>query len=566
VPVTRNDSEAGFTMIMTVLGLALVASLVAVAVTAVNGTVHTNARDLSRKQAFEAATAGINEYAYHLHSDSGYWTKCTEATGPSALNQKGSTANRRPVPGETGAEYAIELIPNSQTEEAGKGCDPTSVATATATMLETSGAMKGTFRIRATGYAGETSASVTATFKPASFLDYVYFTQLETSDPVTYGSETAIKGAYEQCTKTIEEGRYLQRIPGTSQFCDTISFVSGDNIKGPMHTNDAFVICGEPTLGRNANDPIEVSSEPRGWYSTKEIESAHYNCTGSEKNFLGTFRSKQPVLLPPSTNEELSEIAEPEFRYQGQVRICLSGSTMTVRKGPWTCAGEELTEESKAEAEEKGEKEEVLYSGPLPGNGVVYVGNVSCSGAYSPFDTTYPNSSECGNVYVKGSYTGQLTIAAGNDIVVNGNLTNAGEESVLGLIANNFIRVFHPVHLEKREECHWVYNNGHYESVCEEVTYCSGNANGALSNVQIDAALLAINHSFIVDNYRCGSSLGNLNVRGAIAQKYRGAVGTSGGTGYLKNYEYDERLHTIEPPSFITPVQSDWVIGRETVG
>ncbi len=564
MPVTRDRGEQGFTMIMTILGMALIASLVAVAVAAVNGTVHTNARDLSRKQAYEAAKAGIDEYAFHLHNDSAYWTKCTAVTGPTALNQQGSTANRRPVPGETGAEYALELIPAT----GHSACDPSTVAKATETMLETSGAMKGTFRVRATGYSGKSSASVTATFKPASFLDYVYFTQLETSDPVTYGSEAAIKGAYEQCTKTIEGGRYTERIPGTYQYCDTISFVSGDNIKGPMHTNDAFVICGRPTLGRSANDPIEVSSSAPGWYSTKEIESAHYYCTG-EPDFAGTFRTNSPVLLPPSTNAELGEIAEPEFRYQGQVRICLTGATMTVRRGPWTCAGEQLTEESRLEAEEKGEREEVLYSGPLPGNGVVYVENLSCSGAYSPYDTAYPNSSECGNVYVKGDYTGQLTIAAGNDIIVNGNLTNAGEESVLGLIANNFIRVFHPVRLAHQQSCHWEYRWGHYTWVCEEDTStseCRGNATGALTNVQIDAALLAINHSFIVDNYDCGSSLGTLNVRGAIAQKYRGAVGTSGGTGYLKNYEYDERLHTIEPPSFITPVQSDWVIGRETVG
>ena len=85
---------------------------------------------------------------------------------------------------------------------------------------------------------------------------------------------------------------------------------------------------------------------------------------------------------------------------------------------------------------------------------------------------------------------------------------------------------------------------------------------------RIDAAILAINHSFIVDNYDCGDSLGTLTVHGAIAQKYRGAVGTSGagGTGYLKDYNYDDRLHYIQPPSFIEPVQSDWVIGRETVG
>ncbi|MBS1891408.1 MAG: hypothetical protein JST59_08945, partial [Actinobacteria bacterium] len=82
---------------------------------------------------------------------------------------------------------------------------------------------------------------------------------------------------------------------------------------------------------------------------------------------------------------------------------------------------------------------------------------------------------------------------------------------------------------------------------------------------KIEAALLALQHSFIVDNYRCGARLGTLNVKGAIAQKYRGAVGTTGNSGYVKNYEYDERLKTTEPPSFIEPIKSDWVIGRETV-
>ena len=45
--------------------------------------------------------------------------------------------------------------------------------------------------------------------------------------------------------------------------------------------------------------------------------------------------------------------------------------------------------------------------------------------------------------------------------------------------------------------------------------------------MRIEAAMLAINHSFIVDNYNCGAKLGTLTVKGAIAQKYRGAVGTT---------------------------------------
>ena len=58
-------------------------------------------------------------------------------------------------------------------------------------MLESSGTLKGTFRIRSTGFAGDAKESIVATFKPASFLDYVYFTQRETSDPVTYGTDIA---------------------------------------------------------------------------------------------------------------------------------------------------------------------------------------------------------------------------------------------------------------------------------------------------------------------------------------------------------------------------------------
>ena len=80
-----------------------------------------------------------------------------------------------------------------------------------------------------------------------------------------------IKGAYEQCSKTIAEGRYNASIPNSGgKYCDTISFVTGDFINGPMHTNDAFVICGNPTLGRSAADPIEVSGPPKGWFATTD--------------------------------------------------------------------------------------------------------------------------------------------------------------------------------------------------------------------------------------------------------------------------------------------------------
>ena len=54
---------------------------------------------------------------------------------------------------------------------------------------------------------------------------------------------------------------------------------------------------------------------------------------------------------------------------------------------------------------------------------------------------------------------------------------------------------------------------------------------------------------------------------GAIAQQFRGPVGTGSGstvsTGYLKNYIYNDRLRYREPPFFIDPVQSAWQIVRQ---
>ena len=539
MPVSDRGGEQGFTMIMTMIGLSLIALLVLAAVTAVSSETHLTGYDLGQKRAYEAAKAGIDEYAYNLHTDNGYWSKCTAVPTPNAVNQQGSTANRRPVPGNSGAEYALELVPATT----GPGsCDPTSIVTATASMIESLGQMKGTFRIRSTGFAGKAKASVTATFKPASFLDYVYFTQLETSDPVTYGSEKVIEGAYEQCSKTILAGRTSQKIPNSNQYCRTISFVSGDVINGPLHTNDALVVCGSPTFGRTPSDAIEVSSPPQGWYSTNDsILHAGSGCSGNPK-FTGTYRTNSPVLIPPSTNSQLATIAEPQFRFEKQVRICLNGTSMTVNTS--IKSGNACTTGGT-----------ILYSGPIPANGVVYVSSGTCTGAYTPFGATYPETSECGNVFVHGQYSGQLTIAAENDIVIDDSLVKTNQEGMLGLIANNFIRVYHPT--EEAVIHHW-YGD---ETVC-------ANAPGSLADISIDAAILAINHSFIVDNYDCGDSLGTLHILGAISQKYRGAVGTSGagGTGYLKDYVYDDRLHTITPPSFIEPVQSDWVIGRETVG
>lgn len=541
--LARRD-ESGFALISVLLGIVFASMVVGVAVTAVNGDIRIGKRDLDRKQAYAAAQAGLADYQFHLNKDTDYWSRCTNVPSPNAVNQAGSTARRRAVPGATGATYAIELIPAT-------GQSACNTADPVRTMIETSGVGNGTFRIRSTGFAncaptqtsgGDcTTQRIVATFKRSSFLDYVYFTQLETSDPVTYGNQTTINGAYQQCTKTIAQGRYNAPIPGSNgTYCDVISFIDGERINGPLHTNDALVICGKPIFGRDANDAIEVSSPPRGWFS---------NCSSwnDQPIFRGTFVTNSPVLTPPPTNTSLANV-DGVRSYTGQTKIVLSGTNMTVTNNGSTSTV------------------------PIPSSGVVYIENGACATGFNPFTATYPSNSTCGNALVSGSYSGRLTIATENDIIVEDDILKSNQDAMLGLIANNFVRVKHPICASNDLGC-----TSGTKSQQTAKGSCNSGVNGYVGNpqtqglrdLQIDAAILAIAHSFIVDHYDCGGDLGTLTVNGAISQKFRGAVGTfggwGGGSGYDKNYNYDDRLRYISPPHFLDPLQSAWHMQRMTL-
>jgi hypothetical protein len=122
---------------------------------------------------------------------------------------------------------------------------------------------------------------------------------------------------------------------------------------------------------------------------------------------------------------------------------------------------------------------------------------------------------------------------------------------MLGLIPDKFARVYHPVRRDASGACAGAATSG-----------------TPLTNPKIDAAILALTRSFAVDGHECGPVYGTLTVRGAIAQKYRGTVGTiSGGsavTGYIKNYQYDNRLVQRSPPRFMNPVQPAWALAKQT--
>ena len=62
------------------------------------------------------------------------------------------------------------------------------------------------------------------------------------------------------------------------------------------------------------------------------------------------------------------------------------------------------------------------------------------------------------------------------------------------------------------------------------------------------------------------TAIGTLTINGTIAQNFRGrlAEGNPQFTGYVKNYWYDQRLATLEPPYFLDPVGTNWTVTRVT--
>jgi len=524
----RAAAEDGFTMATAILATMVVTLGMAATVTAVNGDINLTTDDLDHKRAYEAAQAGLADYSFHLNKDNGYWAKCTNVPTPNAVNNVGSTAKRRNVPGNTGASYALELVPAT-------GKSVCSTTDPVGSMIEqTGGASIGTFRIRSTGYAGDAEVSIVATFKRASFLDYVYFTQLETLDPVAYGftDPTSIASANSQCSKMYRDHRADSPIANSGgQYCAEITFINNEKVNGPLHTNDELAVCGSPTFGRSAADLIEVSAPsdgtpPDGWRAN--------NCSANPI-FKGTFLTNSPVLTPPSTNDSLKTVQGAAL-YNGRTTIVLSGSSMTVT----TSSGSTSTV-------------------PIPSSGVIYISNSSSTacGSYSPFTAPNPTTSaaSCGNVIISGTTSEQITVAAENDVVIRDDLKRSGT-GLIGLIANNFIRVYHPL-----------------SGGPPTTSSCNGasNASGPHPDIEIQAAMLAIQHSFIVDHYNCGNTLGTLTVNGAISQKFRGPVGTystqSGNpvSGYTKDYNYDDRLRYLAPPHFLDPVESAWHMQRQTL-
>lgn len=306
----------------------------------------------------------------------------------------------------------------------------------------------------------------------------------------------------------------IEHEPGGGNPC---WFISSDVVDGPLHTNDQIAIFGNPAFGGDVTsgwggaDDNNQNHDPSFLYyngdALNHIESAEpANAPHDNPTFTDGYELGGSMIEIPDVLKTLQDLAE-------------SGGVYLV-----TIAG----------------NYDIVMSRTDPETGLPMYGYVSYSKNGSDWtDINLTNIN--GMIYVNGSANvsgvldGCLTIATSSNLYIvddvtyrdsdeNGPLPDGSD--ILGLVSGSDVII---------------ENNAPNQD-----------------DLEVHAALMALNQSFRVDGYNVGDPRGTLTVHGGIIQEFRGPVGTGylNGedvvvvTGYSKDYHYDERLYYMPPPGF----------------
>ncbi len=362
---------------------------------------------------------------------------------------------------------------------------------------------------------------------------------------------------------------------------------SGDAIVISNGTNTQTVTASAAALSGATSISVTQFTANATYQTTNTNVTDAPTVTGTWTNNV----AKQPI--PTDNTSLMDEAQENGCYYEGPTTIVLNGTTMNVTSygtptgkptgyGTGSVSNDSLNDPANTANVCMPTSQGGSVS--LPANGVVYVGECTsqtngCNNdgggtqaqinPLSNAGDTGGSGTIQGDAIVQGSLSSPLTIGSANNIVIDGNLcytdtmssgkctTNAPaapSTDVLGLVADNYVEINHPV------------SGSNNASLCGSSPYTSPTSGAVtcdLENPIIDAVVLALGHSFVVNNYTTGSSLGTINLFGSIDQDWRGAVATinSGGgvqTGYAKNYQYDGRLIYLSPPYYLSPGTSQW--------
>lgn len=549
----HRQADGGFALLTTVLVMAMLAAISLVVLQQALNNTTASRKDQDWVAALGAAQAGLDDYLSRMNdTDGAYFIYRTSAPDP-ANAAMGTVAGGGP-------RWAPVPTAGGEPARASFHYDvDTSTYTGTGSVSP-----NGNILVESTGKVGVRTRTIKAVVRRSGFVDFVYFTDFETQDPLNYPPA-------QRASATANCANYWGLRAAS---CTDIIF-QNDNLSGPVHSNDTMYICNNVTF----TDKVTTMSGPvtaNGGRAFRRHTGSGGNCSEAGTTFT---RPGDPLIRPkvdlPSTNLglklETSAAANPRgCLYVGPTKIVINKTQIQVTS-PWTRT---IT---------PGCPKDVFF--PIPVSGVIYVdvspgdgiaGEPNSWTSTDPLkpvcpvsgtgnnvgypiagETNWVYSCKAGDVFIEeldgnaaNALNGRLTVSANNDVYVTNHidyLGGTGGTAFLGLIAEQFVYLWHPIKFNGNDSA-------------GNPTYANLGLTPATTpfiNARVSAALLSVKHAVTTMSYDKGGSLGTLNMTGAITQKFRGIV-RQGTSGYAKNYVYDQRLRYDSPPKFLNPTVSSF--------
>lgn len=500
----RADDGIALMMVLLVMLVSTAVALVTLAIV-LNG-ITVSAKDRYSKSAIAAAQAGVEEYISRLNNSSPqYWLNNGVDPANPAMDPNPATPrceSSRTIPGSSSqASYCYRVLtPKSQI------------------------AARGTLDLQVTATSANGSSptqrysrTITATLAVETFAQYSFFADLNLRDPAlgTRPSDGVTCGYY----------RWIR--PAT---CDTnyqVRWTTGESLTGKVHMNDPWPLLGTVgfyggpvTTGSVAPQPTYYGGgSPTGLTPTRAPLVALPTGTGDVLKY-----TLPKVDADPNTDR-------PGCLYRGNTRIIFNGSTYTVESPNSTG----LPAFCSTGPTDPKPIPPLIYVTATTGT-CTAVSNFPRAGELTTGAARLDYTACRGTALVQGTVQGKaVTVYANDDAIVAGNIIVPDKtgSDVVGVVANNFVYLYHPVN--------------------------TSNVNILASNylTQIDASLMSLQHSVVVQNYDRGAKLSPITFTGGTIMKWL-SVSEGATSGAKFNFAYDSRLSYLSPPYFPQPAVGAW--------
>ena len=318
------SDDAGYALAM-VLGIGLVLMLMIVTATtySISGFQATRS-DQNWNGALAAAYAGVDEYQSRLAADSSY-------------GQYGNPEAAFSIATLSGVRLPAKLNPAFEVTAGGAwgsvvGSDGT--GSFRYEVDNSKFASHGQLRLRVTGKVGSETRSIVANLKGEGFINYIYFTDFEIADPALNLDSKTQKPT---CANPVHAWETTTFRTG----CTEINFAGGDELAGPVHSNDIMHICDATFTGE-----VTSAYPTKPYYSPTNARQSDTEIRGcSGQKFNGGLPAQGENLPMPETNNSLLDetavnlpntVPRPGCLYTGPTSIeFLSNGYMRVIS-PWT--------------------------------------------------------------------------------------------------------------------------------------------------------------------------------------------------------------------------------------